>query len=595
MRAPLLALVALLLAAAPLAAQMVLPSPQAITVIDSGSACVTAPTACASWAVPPATPTLTIQVTGTFSATLTFEATADGQSWFAVTATKLSSGAVASTATTTGQYALSNPGLRGLRARCTAFVSGGANLTLTRGTSATARGNDASSATGVLAAVNGGTGQSSYAIGDLLSADTTTTLSKVADPAVGQLLASGGVGVLPAYTANPTITGSYTQTLTALATTPTDGVVLANSTAATAGVPVQMSPRIRLRSNVWNTTVTATTNTNDWSLESVPVSGTTTTGLFKFGSSINGGAYTYPLTVTSAGALTALSSIISGATVAVGSGSSLAWTPDGFGSLSAPANGQFNFRNAANSAGIGLDVATDSLLKLRTRAQTANAALSAGADALASTSTDGIIVANDTPTSGGGTVQMSPRVRWRSRAWDGVSADESVDFFAEVLPVSAATPTGTWKLNYSLNGGATTIPFSVSSSGGAKVPSSGTYGWTSRAALASSADKLVTVLDNAGATGVEVNVGSATLSTCTGGTITTGSHNFAGGYTGNTSSSCIVLFGTPSWTNAPFCVAMSIASTTHPRISAVSTSQMTVTGGVSGEAITYHCVGRIGT
>jgi hypothetical protein len=52
---------------------------------------------------------------------------------------------------------------------------------------------------GTLAATNGGTGQSSYAIGDLLFASTTTALSKLADVATGNALISGGVGVAPLY------------------------------------------------------------------------------------------------------------------------------------------------------------------------------------------------------------------------------------------------------------------------------------------------------------------------------------------------------------------------------------------------------------
>ena len=50
-----------------------------------------------------------------------------------------------------------------------------------------------------LVATSGGTGQSSYAIGDLLYASTTTALSKLADVATGNALISGGVGVAPSY------------------------------------------------------------------------------------------------------------------------------------------------------------------------------------------------------------------------------------------------------------------------------------------------------------------------------------------------------------------------------------------------------------
>ena len=57
----------------------------------------------------------------------------------------------------------------------------------------------ASNVTGVVAAANGGTGQSSYAVGDLVYASTTTALSKLADIATGNALISGGVGVAPSY------------------------------------------------------------------------------------------------------------------------------------------------------------------------------------------------------------------------------------------------------------------------------------------------------------------------------------------------------------------------------------------------------------
>jgi len=53
--------------------------------------------------------------------------------------------------------------------------------------------------TGTLPATNGGTGQASYAVGDLIYASTTTALSKLADVATGNALISGGVGVAPSW------------------------------------------------------------------------------------------------------------------------------------------------------------------------------------------------------------------------------------------------------------------------------------------------------------------------------------------------------------------------------------------------------------
>ena len=178
------------------------------------------------------------------------------------------------------------------------------------------------------------------------------------------------------YTGSVTVTGGpLTQTGNGLAATSTDGLVLQNLTDATAGVPVQQSPRLRLRSNVWNTTAVAATNTDDWILESVPVSGTTPSGLLKFGKSLNGGAYTYPVTIDSAGSLTAALSVNYSGNINGGSASLIGWS--GTSRIGAPVVGQFQFTNAAQTVGVGLDVATDAVLKVRTRAQTGYATVDA--------------------------------------------------------------------------------------------------------------------------------------------------------------------------------------------------------------------------
>lgn len=63
--------------------------------------------------------------------------------------------------------------------------------------------------TNPLTAPNGGTGFSSYAIGDLLYANTTNSLAKLADVAAGSLLRSGGVATAPAWS-----TTTYPNTAT---------------------------------------------------------------------------------------------------------------------------------------------------------------------------------------------------------------------------------------------------------------------------------------------------------------------------------------------------------------------------------------------
>lgn len=53
--------------------------------------------------------------------------------------------------------------------------------------------------TNPVSAINGGTGQAVYVIGDLLYASTTTALSRLADVAAGSYLRSGGVGAIPTW------------------------------------------------------------------------------------------------------------------------------------------------------------------------------------------------------------------------------------------------------------------------------------------------------------------------------------------------------------------------------------------------------------
>ncbi len=77
------------------------------------------------------------------------------------------------------------------------------NVTLTLGGSPTTALLNATSITvgwsGQLAATRGGTGQSTYAVGDILYASTTSSLSKLAGVATGNALISGGVNTAPSW------------------------------------------------------------------------------------------------------------------------------------------------------------------------------------------------------------------------------------------------------------------------------------------------------------------------------------------------------------------------------------------------------------
>ena len=59
--------------------------------------------------------------------------------------------------------------------------------------------NLATMVTGALPAANSGTGFTSYAVGDILYADTTSSLAKLADVATGNALISGGVTTAPSW------------------------------------------------------------------------------------------------------------------------------------------------------------------------------------------------------------------------------------------------------------------------------------------------------------------------------------------------------------------------------------------------------------
>lgn len=64
-----------------------------------------------------------------------------------------------------------------------------------------------------ISAAYGGTGLTSYAVGDLIYASGATTLAQLPDVAVGSVLVSGGVGVAPIYSSSPTISTSVTTPL----------------------------------------------------------------------------------------------------------------------------------------------------------------------------------------------------------------------------------------------------------------------------------------------------------------------------------------------------------------------------------------------
>ena len=67
----------------------------------------------------------------------------------------------------------------------------------------------------------------------MLYASATNTLSKLADVATGSVLASGGVGVAPAYTSTPTVTSVAYKTISTINFTGGAGPIIAGNQSQT--------------------------------------------------------------------------------------------------------------------------------------------------------------------------------------------------------------------------------------------------------------------------------------------------------------------------------------------------------------------------
>ena len=238
---------------------------------------------------------------------------------------------------------------------------------------------------------------------DAVLVATATVQTFLATPSSSNLAAAvtdeTGSGAL-VFATSPTFTTTATVTRSALAAVSTDGIVLQNETASTAGVPVQMSPRLTLKGRAWNSTGSAD-ETESFFIENLPATAAgTITGTMKIGYRNNAGTVTYPLTLTSTGDASIANTVDTFSYTANGSGSYI------FGGRSrstSPANGQLNVTNNAATAGVGLDVTTDATLKIRTRAQTGDASVTAGAINSSGTVTaaTSFVVGNITAASSG--------------------------------------------------------------------------------------------------------------------------------------------------------------------------------------------------
>lgn len=166
-----------------------------------------------------------------------------------------------------------------------------------------------------IGATFGGTGQTSYAVGDILYAPTTTTVGKLADVATGNAVISGGVGVAPSYGKigiSTHVSGLGTSVATAL------GVNVGSAGALVVNGGALGTPSSGVATN----------------LTGLPLSGLATQGAFTFvGNNTSGTAV--PTAVSIAG-LTSKASPVSGDLVLIGdSAASNAWKQTTVGALQA--------------------------------------------------------------------------------------------------------------------------------------------------------------------------------------------------------------------------------------------------------------------
>lgn len=187
-------------------------------------------------------------------------------------------------------------------------------------------------------------------------------------------------------------------------------------------------------------------------------------------------------------------------------------------------------------------------------------------NSIATTPSLGLAADNQTSATSGVPVQYSPYLQLKGRAWD-TSASETVEFREYVVPANAATPTGTFKWDYSLNGAAASTQMSLTSAGAltATATITGTRHLSSTSA--------------------------PSLTSCGTGTIDSNSNDFAGKVTATGATACTVTF-TAAYPTAAWCVITDDTTIGKGLISAQSASAFTVSSLTSGDAFTYVCGGK---
>lgn len=146
--------------------------------------------------------------------------------------------------------------------------------------------------------------------------NTFSNTTQSTNTSTGAIVIAGGLGVVKNLNVGGTFsvgtvvgTGITTITINNLGgmfpSAGSDGIVLQNNTAATSGVPIQISPDIRFTGAGWNNSLTASHEV-DWIISSVPQNGNPVFGKLALGCQVNGGGYNFIANFYSAPTLQAL-------------------------------------------------------------------------------------------------------------------------------------------------------------------------------------------------------------------------------------------------------------------------------------------------
>ena len=161
----------------------------------------------------------------------------------------------------------------------------------------------------------------------------------------------------------------------ALGATSTDGIVMQNTTASTAGVTSQISPRTRWMGTAYNS-VSTLSELNGIYADAIPATAAgTTTVQWRMGAIVNGVNTGTILQVFSSGLLQTGGALSVQGNFATNNNAT--WMFSGRTIATSPADAQFNLTNNAASAGFGFDTSSDGVMKVRTRAQSGYATVDA--------------------------------------------------------------------------------------------------------------------------------------------------------------------------------------------------------------------------